>query len=594
MAYEPLEDIKFPGIANTFTVPTVDNTLAVQGAAADAKAVGDEISDIKADINKLGARHINRFNKDTVIANHYVTAEKGELLPLNNYNASDFIDISDLSTVKISNVFIACWYDHSKTFISSYVPSPSTALYTLTVPSGGAYMRVTIHNSYLATAQVGENISRENYVPYGPYTIPDAVISTDQVKNASGHGFEESVMSVVDTVYGRDIINRFNKAAISDNKYVNADTGMLVDSNTFFASDYIDISDLSVVACCKTHIIAFYDSNKTYITGQGFNTIESDNKIARPTNAYYMRFSTYKTHLSTAQIGASVTSANYVPYGKYMLDGYMSNDNTIIVDASGNGNYTSLTEALYENVDSGVDIIVKPGTYDLHAEYIEKWGASAVDNMADSDTATFDGFQFGAIIRNRKIVFEAGSFVVCDYTYQSDGVTAQTVNGTHRICAFRVDYNAEIIGLDLAVKHVFYAIHDDYGLLSVPYTNKYENCRIVGTDITNFNCVGGGCKKYSRHILYNCYFNNNHAWGVSVRYHNTDQANATPEVYVSNCYFNTYLNFNWYGSQTTKMKAYANNCEAWSINKKAEVEGSTNDNVELYKWCNTETQSQQT
>lgn len=53
MANEPLESLKFPGIANTFTVPPVDNTLTVQGAAADAKKVGDEISDLKADLNQI-------------------------------------------------------------------------------------------------------------------------------------------------------------------------------------------------------------------------------------------------------------------------------------------------------------------------------------------------------------------------------------------------------------------------------------------------------------------------------------------------------------------------------------------------------------
>ena len=53
MANKPLKSIKFPGLNDTYTVPEVDATLATTGAAADAKKVGDEISDIKADLNKL-------------------------------------------------------------------------------------------------------------------------------------------------------------------------------------------------------------------------------------------------------------------------------------------------------------------------------------------------------------------------------------------------------------------------------------------------------------------------------------------------------------------------------------------------------------
>jgi len=52
MANKPLKSIKFPGLNDTYTVPEVDATLATTGAAADAKKVGDEISDIKADLNQ--------------------------------------------------------------------------------------------------------------------------------------------------------------------------------------------------------------------------------------------------------------------------------------------------------------------------------------------------------------------------------------------------------------------------------------------------------------------------------------------------------------------------------------------------------------
>jgi len=257
---------------------------------------------------------------------------------------------------------------------------------------------------------------------------------------------------------------------------------------------------------------------------------------------------------------------------------------TIVVDASGAGDYTSFTQAIYDTVDSGIDVLVKPGTYDIIAEYIDLFGQSAVDSMADSDSAIFNGFQYGVRLRKRKVEFAPGAHLVCDWT-------GHTVDGTHRFSALGVDYNVEIIGLDLDATATFYCIHDDYGI-ETPYTVKYENCRVVGHNITNADCIGGGCKKYSRHILNNCYFDNNLTGSATVRYHNTNAEGAEPEIYVSNCYFNNWFTPRWYGPQTSKMRVYVNNCHARAIYKMAESAYYDVDNVELYKWNNEETDPQ--
>lgn len=53
MANKPLKSVKFPGLGDTYTIPQVDTTLAVTGAAADAKKVGDELTELKADLTQL-------------------------------------------------------------------------------------------------------------------------------------------------------------------------------------------------------------------------------------------------------------------------------------------------------------------------------------------------------------------------------------------------------------------------------------------------------------------------------------------------------------------------------------------------------------
>lgn len=389
----------------------------------------------------------------------------------------------------------------------------------------------------------------------------------------------------------KNIINRFDKTKITSGKYIDIRNGTLSSGNSFFASDFIYVGDLSSVTVSYTHLFCWYDSDRNWLdeNEDNMNSWSQDLTFTRPADAAYIRFSAYNEALDLAQVGGGVSRDNYVPYGIYKLSELRvsnsqidkSDDSRIIVDISGGGDYTSFTEAIYETVDSGIDVYVKPGTYDIVAEYVALFGQSAVDSMADADSAIFNGFQYGVRLRNRKVEFAPGSHLVCDWT-------GHTVNGTHRFSALGVDYDVEIIGLDLDVTATFYCIHDDYGI-ATPYTVKYENCRVVGHNITNANCIGGGCKKYSRHIINNCYFDNNLTGSATVRYHNTNAEGAEPEIYVSNCYFNNWFTPRWYGPQTSKMRVYVNNCHARAIYKMAESSSYDVDNVELYKWNNEET-----
>lgn len=51
MANKPLNSIQFPNLSDTYTIPQVDTSLSVAGKAADAKATGDELSELKSILN---------------------------------------------------------------------------------------------------------------------------------------------------------------------------------------------------------------------------------------------------------------------------------------------------------------------------------------------------------------------------------------------------------------------------------------------------------------------------------------------------------------------------------------------------------------
>lgn len=477
------------------------------------------------------------------------------------------------------------FYDESKTYIHHW-----------TLASGYGKTRTITYDQTSEAYYVGIT-TVDTSSPSDYYVINNNNIykqANDELQNQVA-----TVQANMDVLEGRvaikNIINRFDKSTVSAGKYINISSGNLANSDGFFASDFIYIGDLDKVTVSYTHLFCWYDTSKNHITPNPdpMNSRSQDLSVTRPQDAVYLRFSAYNGDLELAQIGGAISRDAYTPYGIYKLTElrilesqiYASNDSQVVVDASGGGDYTSFTLACKEHYNDNKDIIVKAGTYDILSEYVAIWGQEAVDGMADADTEIFDGWQYGVKMNGRKFTFLPGAKLVLDWT-------DHTVNGTHRFSALRVERNVEIIGLDLDCTATFYAIHDDYGNNSGPYTVTYRNCRVIGHNLTNANCIGGGCKKWSRHIIDNCYFDNGLKGSATVRYHNTNAEGAEPEIYVSNTYFNNWFTPRWYGTQTSKMRVYVNNCEARAIYKMAESSSYNVDNVELYKWCNIETSPQ--
>lgn len=319
-------------------------------------------------------------------------------------------------------------------------------------------------------------------------------------------------------------------------------------------------------------IPVYYDINFGFIGTSTF----SGNQTTVPAGAYYARFSFNEANFKSCIVNhGSSLIPGAKPY-KVVINELLTKKE-VVVDASGRGDYTMLTDALY---NSDADIVVYPGTYDLVTEYKAVFGNSIFNNISDSYTA-IGYFRYGLYVDNRKVRFVPGSYVVCDLT----GVL--TVDGTHRFSPFNLGANAVLDGLNCTATKTFYLIHDDFGDDSY-YTNITKNCVLVNVDPVNANVIGGGTRSHCLKIVDNCYMDNGLTPDtITLRYHNYNSADATPTVIVKNCRANAQIQARYWGDQVTpKMIFIANNNSTGGGIVKAAEGGAVNDNVTLLAWGN--------
>lgn len=167
MADKALKSITFPGLADRYLIPQVDDTLSMTGKAADAKKVGDELSDLKEDLSDITETYTPHNLYD------YTKSEQNKYLSPNgtmeNYNGrlvTDYIPAipgkyivgsyiaASNDSVTRQNYSAICCYDKNKNVVSGGNYNKSALL----VPSGVAYVRVT----YPANPMIGNIAMVEN------------------------------------------------------------------------------------------------------------------------------------------------------------------------------------------------------------------------------------------------------------------------------------------------------------------------------------------------------------------------------------------------------------------------------------------------
>lgn len=194
---------------------------------------------------------------------------------------------------------------------------------TFTVPSTAVRLDLRVENTASAglVELAGSFVITANSVtnkfvpgrPASPYPIP---LSTDSVTTASIQKQAVTVEKAAFFVPGK---NLFDKNAVTTGYYINYTTGNLIANASYSASDYISVTAGQNYTQSYSHQTAFYDANKTYISGvAALGTPTTPRTLTIPAGSVYIRMSVINTSLNTMQFEKGSESTSYQAYNLYL------------------------------------------------------------------------------------------------------------------------------------------------------------------------------------------------------------------------------------------------------------------------------------
>lgn len=267
MSNIPLKTLTFPGLNGTYTIPQVDTTLTTSGKAADAKKVGDEISDIKNDLNHLytvGKNKAKFGQYGYILDGGSYTETSGTY-----YASTEPVYISAGQTICLSGrhgsifirVRIAKASDNTRIVYSTSFENTGERDYTVYTASQDCFVVV----SYIAT----NNIQIEFSDTPTAYEAYEEVLNPE-IKIPSVEEIEADVTELQRT---KATVN------ISKNVYVGAESGYvsiqntLIDASTnaYITSEWIDLAngEKIIVSGAKTFVRLYVGRNELPTTSGG-------------------------------------------------------------------------------------------------------------------------------------------------------------------------------------------------------------------------------------------------------------------------------------------------------------------------------------
>lgn len=271
-------------------------------------------------INSFVKNKINLFDKDAVVVGEYITA-LGIASTNSDYSRTDYVPVAGLSTVVGSYLFSGAFYDEDKEFISSFTDSSVNSDHIYDVPDAAVYARVCCENENVGYAQFGYGLSRNHYYAGKFFSIENLRLYAQQIFD------NENILYADES----NRVNLFDKNYIVLGYYLN--NGILTANASYFTSFFIPVGARSEITLCKTHIVAAYDSEKTFISNvqpDGGDSRKTSCLAKLPIGTSFIRLCAPITNLDSVQVGGNIVWGSYTPYNSFSSEKFKPRYDLII------------------------------------------------------------------------------------------------------------------------------------------------------------------------------------------------------------------------------------------------------------------------